>query len=192
MNKEVNKSNFLDSHLVLKSFIFSTFMWIIIEMVGVLVEVLIQNHVSYIPKIGTGLIAVYVAYMVAIFTFEYKYQETHFVKNLFTKLQIKKPELKRTLIIICISVIAYTLTSIAQYLLLKLFPTTSTSNQTTQELLSNSLGVWKPFISIICPIIISPFFEEIIFRGMIGSWFNILNNKKYNIIYILLQSVIFG
>lgn len=67
-----------------------------------------------------------------------------------------------------------------------------TKNTTTA--LSTYTGVFPIFVSFIFPIIIGPIFEEITYRGIVGSIFNVFNDKRKSnvILMVITSSVIFG
>lgn len=69
----------------------------------------------------------------------------------------------------------------------------SSANQNTNEII-NYVGNFALFVSLFYPVIIAPIFEEFLYRGMLGSLFDVFNTKsKFTIaLYVGVTSIIFG
>lgn len=74
------------------------------------------------------------------------------------------------------------------------FPPDESSINNTTQTLTQYTGPWPYFVSILYPVFFAPVFEELIYRGIFGSVFNIFkeNSRLNNLLFILSSVLIFG
>lgn len=86
------------------------------------------------------------------------------------------------------------LTAVSTAILLPLLGGDVGVNQTTQEL-TKYTGTLSIFVSVLYPVIFAPFFEESIFRGLIGKFFGLgrgESTKGTKVAFVLTSSLVFG
>lgn len=75
-----------------------------------------------------------------------------------------------------------------------LFPNEPGSANETTKTLTQYNGPWPYFVAFLYPVIVAPIFEEVVYRGIFGSIFNVFNEKsRLNYVMFTATSVlIFG
>lgn len=168
---------------------------ILIEVIsGFIMLFLTKIKSLQLPIIVSGMFSTYIADIIIIYLFLYKKNESKgFIESIKSQLHINKTTLKKVLLSIVTAFVFYLLTVLIQnYIFLKLWPTTHFSNMTVSELTDSHLGLWAPLITYLVPLVISPFFEELIFRGILAKEFCAFDNKINATCFIIIESIVFG
>lgn len=106
----------------------------------------------------------------------------------------EKLSLRKLTLATGVPLVSILLTAVSTAILLPLLGGEVGVNQTTQEL-TKYTGTFTLFVSVLYPVIFAPFFEEGIFRGLIGKFFGLgrgESTKGTKVAFVLTSSLVFG
>lgn len=184
----------VDKTPVWKAIVLSITTLVLVNVIGLFLIIIFQKGLGvdkYVPSILVSLIATFIGYIGIIYLLFYRKDTAHgFLRYFIDKISIKRPTWQSVVMAITTTVFIYTLISIIEEtILIKLFPTNDVMNATTTSV--RSTGSWVWLTGWIIPVIIAPILEETVFRGVIGTFFDVLNGN-HKILYIITESLIFG
>lgn len=185
----MNKNN------IFKPIALSALMLIIIELLGSVIAIVLLKMIPNIPTVVIGFFSIILTYIIVIFTFYYHHSKFKgLILDFIKDIKIKKVSFKLLVKMLfcggCIYLISILLQDFVFYQLLP--HTKDIITNTTKALTSNNLGYWTILVTYIIPIIISPIFEESIFRGLIGNFYRIFEPDGHPIAFLITESLCFG
>lgn len=177
---------------IVRGVISAILIFILLQLIGGFAAIGLDKLPIKLPSILIGLMSIYIAEIAVVFMFLHeKGDGKHFIKKYAERLKFHKINNFPLILLETVSLIALVIG--INLLLFFIVGGKNTGNATTTSLTNKSLGLWIPLVSYIMPVIIAPFFEETIFRGILGNQFDVFNGKTSNkVAYLITESLFFG
>ena len=166
--------------------------FILLQLIGGFAAICLDKFPIKLPPILIGLISIYVAEIAVVYMFlQKKGDGKHFIKKYAERLKFHKIDNFPRILLETVSLIALVIG--INLLLFFIVGGKNTGNAITDSLTNKSLGLWIPLVSYVMPVIIAPFLEETIFRGILGKQFDVFNVETSNkVAYLITESLFFG